>query len=89
MYHPDMDEMDDHWGSASGIDMAGIVVTDQASGTYAKVEVDVSVNGDDMIRIAAWTPSMSIDQHLILTPEQAMLVRDALTNAITEGRRLA
>ncbi|MEU4558522.1 hypothetical protein AB0F72_09030 [Actinoplanes sp. NPDC023936] len=69
------------WGSAGD----GAVAT--ISGDT--VEVDVAVNDDDQIRIAAWSEDLKRDVEMVFTPAEAAKVRDQLTAAITEGRWLA
>src|SRR4051794_8296979 len=69
------------WGSAG----------EEASATIAGIPVivDVAVNDDDEIRIAAWSKDDSTTIELVFTPAEAEQLRDLLTTAVKEGRWLA
>lgn len=69
------------WGSA-GEDAAATI-------DGVPVAVDVAVNDDDQIRIAAWSEDQSARAELVFTPAGAEKVRDLLSVAIKEGRWLA
>ncbi len=73
--------MGEFWGSAGESASAIIDGCD--------VEVDVAVNDDDEVRIAAWSKDMDKQATLVFTPSEAEKVRDLLTVAIKEGRWLA
>lgn len=68
------------WGSAHNDDQD---VTATANGE--PVEVDVAVNDDGEIRIAAWSAHRRIDVEIVFTPEIAAVLRDVLDTAIKEG----
>jgi hypothetical protein len=87
-YHPDMDDIDSTWGSA-GEETAGIMIKDayKHNDSFGQegVDVEVLINADEMIGISVKHSSDKTVDVLLMTMDQATVVRDALTTAITEG----
>lgn len=69
------------WGSAGE--------SAEAAVDGVRVEVDVAVNEDDLVRIAAWTDNLAVNVEIVFTAEEAARVRDLLSAALNEGRWLA
>lgn len=72
-----------YWGSAHNSNQH---TTATINGT--PVELEIAVNDDEDIRIAAWSADHTINIEIVVTTTTATVIRDVLHTAITEGRWL-